>query len=299
MKDDNFLAGSLGGSIVALVTPMHADGSVDLDTWCSLIDWHLDSGTDGLVVAGTTGESATLAQDDYDSLLSAAVERVNGRIAVLAGTGSASTANVIRDSRRAARLGADAVLVVAPYYNRPPQRGLIAHYRAVAEASAVPVVLYNVPSRTVTDLLPETAIVLAEHENIIAIKEGVPDPARLQQLIEAGVPVLSGDDPSALMAMRMGAKGVISVIANIAPVQTSAVCRAALAGDYENAERITAALEPIIGFLNIETNPIPVKWMLAELGRIKPYLRLPLVELSAEHHEAGHKVLQVLSGIEA
>ena len=294
MKDDNFLT----GSIVALITPMRADGSIDLPAWRKLIDWHLESGTNGVVVAGTTGESATLQSDEYDALLSTAVQQINGRIPVLAGTGSASTASVIADSQHAAKLGADAVLVVAPYYNRPPQRGLIAHYQAVADTSSVPVVLYNVPGRTVTDLQPETAIALAEHENIIAIKEAVADETRLRQLIDSGLPLLSGDDPSALMAMLMGAKGVISVVANVAPVQNAAMSQAALSGDQALAERINAKLESVVRFLNIETNPIPAKWLLAEQGKIEPSLRLPLVELSAEYHAAGHDALQLLADTE-
>ena len=295
MKDDNFLT----GSIVALVTPMRADGSIDLPAWHRLLDWHLESGTDGVVVAGTTGESATLLQDEYDALLAAAVEQIDGRIPVLAGTGSASTASVVAVSQRAAKLGADAVLVVAPYYNRPPQRGLLAHYRAVADACPVPVVLYNVPGRTVTDLKPETAIALAEHANIIAIKEAVPDEQRLRQLIDSGLPVLSGDDPSALMAMQMGARGVISVVANIAPEQSAAMSHAALRGDHARAEQINNKLESVVRFLNSEINPIPAKWLLAELGRIESRLRLPLVELSAEYHAAGRTALQVLAEAES
>ena len=295
MKDDNFLT----GSIVALVTPMRADGSIDLPAWHRLLDWHLECGTDGVVVAGTTGESATLLPDEYDALLAAAVEQIDGRIPVLAGTGSASTASVVAASQRAAKLGADAVLVVAPYYNRPPQRGLLAHYRAVADACPVPVVLYNVPGRTVTDLKPETAIALAEHANIIAIKEAVPDEQRLRQLIDSGLPVLSGDDPSALMAMQMGARGVISVVANIAPEQSAAMSHAALRGDHARAEQINNKLESVVRFLNSETNPIPAKWLLAELGRIESRLRLPLVELSAEYHAAGRTALQVLAEAES
>ena len=288
--DDNFLT----GSIVALVTPMHSDGAVDSDAYLRLIDWHLASGTNGLVVAGTTGESATLTADERDALLSMAVERVAGRIPVLAGTGSASTAQVIADSRRAADLGADAVLVVAPYYNRPPQRGLLAHYRAVADASPAPLVLYNVPSRTVTDIQPETTIELAGHPNIVAIKEAVPDMQRLQQLMDAGVCVLSGDDPTALAAMRLGAAGVISVVANVAPVQFAGLCAAVRNGQTSQADAAAGELEDLIRFLNIETNPIPAKWLLAEMDMIKPYLRLPLVELDVAYHAQGRPFVRRL-----
>ena len=290
--DDNFLT----GSIVALVTPMLSDGAVDFDAYLRLIDWHLESGTNGLVVAGTTGESATLTADERDGLLSAAVERIAGRIPVLAGTGSASTARVIADSRRAADLGVDAVLVVAPYYNRPPQRGLLAHYRAVADVSPTPVVLYNVPSRTVTDIQPETTIELAGHPNIIAIKEAVADMQRLQQLIKAGVCVVSGDDPSALAAMRLGAAGVISVVANVAPAHFAGLCTAVKNGQTAQADAAARELEDLIRFLNIETNPIPAKWLLAEMDMIAPNLRLPLVELDVAYHAQGRLLAQRLRG---
>lgn len=283
------------GSLVALVTPMRADGEIDLDAWVRLLDWHVAAGTDGVVVAGTTGESATLNAPERDRLLETALERVGDRIRVIAGTGAAATAVAVDQSRRAASLGAHAVLVVTPYYNRPPQRGLVAHYRAVADASEVPVILYNVPSRTAIDLAPETAIALAEHERIVGLKEAVADMDRVRRLTEAGVGVLSGDDPSARSAIEAGAVGVISVAANIVPDRFARMCRAALEGRREEAEALDAELEPLYRFLGVESNPVPAKWLLAEQGRIAPGIRLPLVPLDDAHHETGRALLKTLA----
>ena len=285
---DNFLT----GSIVALVTPFRDDGrTVDLDAWRGLLDWHIESGTDAVVVAGTTGESATLEAAERDALLTEAVRRCAGRCRVLAGTGSASTTVAVAQSRRAAELGADALLVVTPYYNRPPQRGLAAHYRAVAESTPLPVVLYNVPSRTAVDLAPETVLALAEHPRIVAIKEAVADMERVRRYCDAGLSVLSGDDPSALQAMRHGAVGVVSVAANVVPERMAALCASARIGDLDRAETIDAELRDLYRFLGVETNPLPAKWLLAEQGRIGGALRLPLVPLDPVHHAAGHDVL--------
>lgn len=305
-KNDNFLngssegstGGSIGGSIVALVTPFRDGGrAIDLDAWRGLLDWHVESGTDGVVVAGTTGESATLDAADRDALLTEAVERCAGRCKVLAGTGSASTRVAVDQSRRAAELGADALLVVTPYYNRPPQRGLAAHYRAVADVTELPVVLYNVPGRTAVDLAPETVLELAGHRRIVAIKEAVADMERVRIYSAAGLPVLSGDDPSALEAMRNGAVGVISVAANVVPDRMAALCRSARSGGFERAELIDAGLRDLYRFLGVETNPMPAKWLLAEQKRIGRDLRLPLVELDEAHHAAGREVLADLARI--
>ncbi|MEM1080121.1 MAG: 4-hydroxy-tetrahydrodipicolinate synthase [Pseudomonadota bacterium] len=289
----------MNGIVTALITPFARDGGLDLRAWQGLINEQLQAGTHGLVVAGTTGESATLSKAERDQLLRQAVDQVNGRIPVLAGTGSASTADVIASNERAAALGADAVLVVAPYYNRPPQAGLIAHYSAIADASPVPVMLYNVPGRTVTDLLPETTIALADHPNVMGIKEAVADQARVQTLLDAGVHVLSGDDPSALEALRRGAAGVISVIANLVPDDLVAMYNLVQAGQLEQARARMQTLEPLLAFLSIQTNPIPAKWLLAEMGRIQPGLRLPLVPLDLAHHAQGHRVLESLLATEA
>lgn len=299
-KNDNFPSGSgerrIGGSIVALVTPFRDHGgAIDLAAWRGLLDWHIESGTDAVVVAGTTGESATLDAAERDALLAEAVERCAGRCGVLAGTGAASTRVAVDQSRRAAELGADALLVVTPYYNRPPQRGLAAHYRAVAEATELPVVLYNVPGRTAVDLAPETVLELARHAGIVAIKEAVADMERVRSYSAAGLPVLSGDDPTALEAMRNGAVGVISVAANIVPERMAALCRAARSGDFDSAALIDAGLRALYRFLGVETNPLPAKWLLAEQQRIGRDLRLPLVQLDAAHHAAGRELLADLA----
>lgn len=291
-NSDDFLT----GSIVALVTPFGDGGAaIDLAAWRGLLDWHIASGTDAVVVAGTTGESACLNGAERDVLLAEAVERCAGRCLVLAGTGSASTRDAVALSKRAAELGADAVLVVAPYYNRPPQRGLAAHYRAVTEATGLPVVLYNVPSRTAIDLAPETVLALAEVPGIVAIKEAVPDMERVERYAAAGLKVLSGDDPSALQAMRHGAAGVVSVAANVVPERMAALCRAARSRDAGRAAAIDDALRPLYRFLSAETNPLPAKWLLAEMGRIGADLRLPLVPLDPTHHAAGREVLRGLA----
>ena len=289
------MKGSCSGSIVALVTPFEAGGErIDRAGWQRLVEWHLEAGTNGIVVAGTTGESATLDAGERDWLLESALETAAGRCMVLAGTGASSTAVTVARSRRAAALGADAVLVVAPYYNRPPQRGLLAHYLAIADGVEVPVILYNVPSRTASDIEPQTALTLAAHQNVVAIKEAVADMARVQRYVSAGLDVLSGDDPTALEAMRHGAKGVISVAANVAPAAMSRMCRLAAEGDYGAAADIDAQLKPLYRFLGAESNPIPTKWLLAASGRIGRDLRLPLVELDESQHAAGRCLLETL-----
>ncbi|MBL39332.1 MAG: 4-hydroxy-tetrahydrodipicolinate synthase [Xanthomonadales bacterium] len=286
---------SCAGSIVALVTPFEAGGErIDRAAWRRLVEWHIEAGTDGIVVAGTTGESAALDAGERDWLLESALETAAGRCTVLAGTGAPSTAAAVALSRRAAQLGADAVLVVAPYYNRPPQRGLVAHYLAIADSVEAPVILYNVPSRTASDIQPETALALAAHENVLAIKEAVADMARVARYAEAGLDVLSGDDPTALEAMRHGAKGVISVAANVAPAPMSRMCGLAADGDFEAAAEIDAQLKPLYRFLGVESNPIPAKWLLSASGRIGRDLRLPLVELDESHHAAGRRLLESL-----
>lgn len=286
---------SASGSIVALVTPFEAGGrGIDRAAWRKLVEWHLAAGTNGIVVAGTTGEAATLDVDERDWLLESALEICAGRCAVLAGTGASSTAVAVAQSRRAAQLGADAVLVVAPYYNRPPQRGLVAHFSAVADAAEAPVILYNVPSRTAIDIQPETALALAEHDNVAAIKEAVADMERVARYAQAGLNVLSGDDPSALNAMRQGATGVISVAANIAPAAMARICALAAEGDFDAAGEIDVRLKPLYRFLGAESNPIPAKWLLSASGRIGPDLRLPLVELDESHHAGGRRLLESL-----
>mgnify|MGYP005844663627 CR=1 FL=1 len=286
---------SLSGSIVALVTPFEAGGgAIDEAAWKRLVEWHVTAGTDGIVVAGTTGESATLAAAERDWLLESALATANGRCKVLAGTGASSTEVTVLQSRRAAALGADAVLVVAPYYNRPPQRGLAAHYQATAEASEAPVILYNVPSRTGIDIEPETALALAKHANIVAVKEAVADMDRVARYADAGFDVLSGDDPSALEAMRHGARGVISVAANLVPAAMARMCRLAVSGEFDAAAGVDTSMRPLYQFLGAESNPIPAKWLLSASGRIGADLRLPLVELEESHHADGRRLLESL-----
>lgn len=290
--NDKFLA----GSIVALATPFGPDGKgIDTTALNGLLKWQADSGTAGIVVAGTTGESATLDQDERDLLLESALGFAGDDVVVIAGTGAPSTSAAVAQSRRAADLGANAVLVVTPHYNRPPQRGLDAHFRAVADACSVPVILYNVPGRTAVDLEPDTVAALAGHPNIVGIKEAIADMDRIRRYADAGLTVLSGDDPSALEAMRSGASGVISVASNIAPSTMARLCHLAAIGDFDAAESVNRELEPLFEFLTLEPNPIPVKWLLADTGRIGPSIRLPLVPLDERHHDAGRSLLQSLS----
>ena len=276
------------GSIVALVTPMSADGAVDFTVLDELIEWHIESGTDGIVVLGTTGESPTITHEERTQIIRDTVDCVAGRIPVIAGTGSNSTQEAIEHTQEAMGLGVDACLVVTPYYNKPTQEGLYCHYKAIAEAVAVPLIVYNVPSRTSCDLLPETMARLSSIGNIVGLKEASPDPQRPHQLMallkDKGIDILSGDDINALAYMKAGAKGVISVTANVAPALVHALCEAALAGDFAKAEAIDKQLYPLNTNLFVETNPIPTKWALATMGKIPAGIRLPLTELTPSKH---------------
>jgi 4-hydroxy-tetrahydrodipicolinate synthase len=282
------------GSIVALVTPFTERGEIDFEAVDRLVDFHLESGTDGLVVAGTTGESATLSRPEFSSLLGRVIERAGGRVPVLAGTGSASTRAAVEQTLTAEDLGADGALVVTPYYNKPPQAGLRAHFLAIAEASGIPLVLYNVPSRTAVDLLPETVRQLSGHDRIVGIKEAVADPARIRELCSACGPeftVLSGDDHSCLESMLNGARGVISVAANVVPRRMHELCLSATGGDPDRARAINSGLETLFDAIMIETNPIPVKWALFQMGLVGPKLRLPLTQLDEKYVERVRKCL--------
>ncbi|HSM68848.1 MAG TPA: 4-hydroxy-tetrahydrodipicolinate synthase [Xanthomonadales bacterium] len=274
------------GSIVALVTPMDQQGRLDLPAVRELVTLHLKSGTSALVVAGTTGESPTLEGSEFQALLSAVCEQVAGAVPVVAGTGSANTVKSVEMTRRAADLGADGVLVVTPYYNRPTQSGLIAHFSAVADAAPVPVLMYNVPARTGVDMQAETTVALAQHPRIAGVKEALPNLERIENLLGScpeDFCVLSGDDGTCAQAMLLGAAGVVSVAANVDPVRMSALCRAALAGDRQTTERVDGELRELFGLLGIEPNPIPVKWALRELGLIEDGIRLPLQVLDERH----------------
>jgi 4-hydroxy-tetrahydrodipicolinate synthase len=277
----------LKGSIVALVTPFTEQGEIDFTALDVLVDFHLENGSDGLVVAGTTGESATLNRQEFAVLLRRIIERAAGRIPILAGTGSASTRVAIEQTVAAAKLGADAALVVTPYYNKPTQAGLHAHFSAIADASEIPVVLYNVPSRTAVDLLPQTVQRLASHARIVGIKEAVRDMSRIEELCQRcgpGFSVLSGDDHSCLESMRHGAHGVVSVAANVVPKQMRALCMAALQHDWDRASQVNSRLKTLFDVLMIETNPIPVKWALFEMGLVGSGVRLPLTRLDNKFH---------------
>ena len=289
----------LTGSITALATPFTTDGELDLDGWRRLIAAQLEGGTQALVVAGSTGEAAALFDAEFDVLLRTAVEQVGGRVPVLAGTGMSNTVKTIEQTRRAAVLGADAALVVTPPYVRPTQAGLIAHYRAVANDGALPIVLYNVPGRTGCDLLPETVAALAGHPRIIAVKEARNELDRMAALLTLagdGFAVLSGDDPTACRALLAGADGVVSVASNIIPVAFRMLCDLGRSRDSDAGE-LDARLRPVFDFLGVESNPTPVKAIL-ELQGIGHGLRLPLMPLSAEHRDAAVRIAATADALE-
>lgn len=285
------------GSITALVTPFTDQGSVDYEALDRLVDFQLENGTDGLAVIGTTGESATMSREEIIALMNRVISRVAGRIPIMAGTGLAGTAKTVEQTLVAAEMGADAALVITPYYNRPPQRGLEAHFTAVADASPIPLVLYNVPPRTGVDMLPETVERLSAHPRIIGLKEAVGDRSRVTELLRRCGPdfiVLSGDDPSCLQSMTLGARGVVSVASNAAPALMQRLCAAALAGEGERAAVLDDRLQALYGVLGLETNPIPVKWAVYELGLAGPGIRLPLVSLDERHRGRLRQVLEEL-----
>lgn len=272
------------GSIVALVTPMLRDTlDVDRDALQRLIEWHIEQGSNALVAVGTTGESATLSVDEHSRVIAAVVELTDGRIPVIAGTGANCTREAIELTQAAKQLGADACLLVTPYYNKPTQEGLYQHFAAIAEAVAIDQILYNVPGRTACDMLPETVVRLSVFKNIVGIKEATGDLQRGQSIITQ-VPdnfcVYSGDDFTARELMLMGGKGNISVTANIAPKEMSDMCAAALSGDAEKALTIDQSVQALHEAMFIESNPIPVKWALSQMGLIDGALRLPLTQLS-------------------
>lgn len=276
------------GSLVALVTPFAPDDTLDRAALSALIDWHVEAGTAGLVIAGTTGESPTLTSDEHAELIAASVEQAAGRIPIVAGTGSNSTAQTIALSQRCEAAGVDGFLLVAPYYNKPTQEGLYQHFSAIADATSKPVILYNVPGRTCSDIEPETVGRLSAHPRIVGIKDATGDLDRLAaNLAAAPAPFLhlSGDDLTAREFLLRGGDGVISVTANIAPREMSELCRACRDGDAESAGRIDAGLEPLNHQMFVESNPIPVKWALHIMKKIGPGIRLPLTFLSAKYRQ--------------
>ncbi|HFD79833.1 MAG TPA: 4-hydroxy-tetrahydrodipicolinate synthase [Gammaproteobacteria bacterium] len=283
------------GSMVALVTPMREDGAVDHDSLEALIEFHVSEGSDAIVAVGTTGESATLDEKEHCELLRRIVGMVRGRVPVIAGTGANSTREAIELTRCGMEAGADACLLVTPYYNKPTQEGLYLHYRAIAEAVPIPQILYNVPGRTACDLLPETVERLAPIANIVGIKEATGDLERGRRILERcgdQLDLYSGDDATAMELILLGAKGDISVTANVAPRAMHEMCAAALAGERETAERIDSRLRPLHRELFIESSPIPVKWALYEMGLIPPGLRLPLTPLAPQYHERVRDALR-------
>jgi len=283
------------GSMVAMATPMRADGSIDHESLCALVEFHVDNGTDAIVAVGTTGESATLDAREHCEVIREVVKVARGRIPIIAGTGSNSTREAIELTRCAMEAGADAALLVTPYYNKPTQEGLYQHFKAIAEAVPMPQILYNVPGRTACDLRNETAERLSRISNIVGIKDATGDMDRardLLQRIDGRMDLYSGDDATTLEFILQGGKGCISVTANAAPRAMHEMCAAALAGDRERAEEINARLMGLHKGLFVEANPIPVKWALYEMGLIPPGIRLPLTVLAEQYHEQVRAALR-------
>ena len=283
------------GSLVALVTPMRADGAVDEEALRALVELHVAEGTDAIVAVGTTGESATLSEAEHCRVIARVVEFAAGRIPVIAGTGANATDEAIRLTRCAREAGADACLLVTPYYNKPTQEGLYLHHRAVAEAVDIPQILYNVPGRTAVDMQPETVARLAEIPNIVGLKDATGDLDRFhreRELCPGDFAIYSGDDATAMELMLAGARGDISVTANVAPRLMHEMCVAAIDGDREQAAAINERLMPLHKGLFVESNPIPVKWALHEMGRIPEGIRLPLTPLSQPYREPLRRQLR-------
>jgi 4-hydroxy-tetrahydrodipicolinate synthase len=293
----------LKGSIVALVTPMESDGSIAWQSLFDLIDWHVESGTSGLVLVGTTGESATIDVAEHVQIIEQSSRHAKERIPIIAGTGANSTKEAIYLTSAAKKVGADAVLLVTPYYNKPTQSGLIAHYLEIANEVEIPQILYNVPSRTGCDLLPETVFKLSTHKNIIGLKEATGDLGRLdilkeglnEQIADESFLLYSGDDPTSAEFILNGGSGTISVTANVVPGLISEICTLALLGDRENAILLNSRLEKLNELLFIESNPIPVKWILNRLGRVPEGLRLPLTTLNEKYYDQMELLLSELS----
>lgn len=283
------------GSMVAIITPMNEDGSIDKAALHDLVEWHIQSKTSAIIAAGTTGESATLDTDEHYEVVSLIVKQVAKRIPVIAGTGTNSTRSTIKLTENAKRAGADAALIVTPYYNKPTQNGLVQHYKTVAENVDLPIILYNVPGRTACDLLPETAERLAKIPGIIGIKEATGKLERgteIRKRCGKDFGIYSGDDATAMDLMLDGADGVISVTANVAPQQMAQMCDAALAGNRALAEKINAELVLLHQRLFLEANPIPTKWALYNMGKIKNGIRLPLLPLDNKYHQEVKEALQ-------
>lgn len=283
------------GSIVAIVTPMHADGSLDLPGLRKLIDWHIAEGTDGIVIVGTTGESPTVTVEEHCELIKIAVEHTAKRIPIIAGTGGNSTAEAIELTAYAKKVGADASLLVVPYYNRPTQEGMYQHFKKIAEAVDLPAILYNVPGRTVADMSNDTILRLAQVPGIVGVKDATGNIGRgtdLIRLAPKNFAVYSGDDPTAMTLMFCGGRGNISVTANVAPRAMHELCVAAMSGKVAEAVAINNKLLPLHNKLFVEPNPVPVKWAMTQMGLMPAGIRLPLVPLAAEYHETVRAALR-------
>lgn len=288
MASTDFSIPMFQGSMVALITPMFPDGSLDLDAFRKLIDWHVAEGTDAIVVVGTSGESPTVDFDEHAEVIRVAVEHAAGRIPIIAGVGGNSTSEAIELSRHAQAVGAEAGLSVVPYYNKPTQEGMYQHFRKAAETVDLPMILYNVPGRCVADLANETVLRLAEIPNIIGIKDATGDIGRGALLLRDApkdFQVFSGDDPTAAALMLLGGRGNISVTANVAPRLMHELCQAAISGDVPRTRELNARLAKLNKVLFVEANPIPVKWAVAEMGLTQLGYRLPLVPLSPQYHD--------------
>ena len=293
---------NLQGSIVALVTPMDEEGAIDWQALKDLIEWHINSGSSGLVIVGTTGESATLDVAEHVQVIENSVKTANGRIKIIAGTGANSTKEAVYLTNSAKSAGADAALLVTPYYNKPSQEGLYRHYSYIADEVHLPQILYNVPSRTGCDLLTETVLKLASHDNVVGLKDATGNLGRLQETLSGltkletnDFKLYSGDDPSATQFMLKGGSGTISVTANVVPSRIVEICNQALSGNSQIATKLDLELKELNEILFIESNPIPVKWILNRLGRIPGGLRLPLVELDNKFHNKTELILKELS----
>lgn len=283
------------GSMAAIITPMNEDGSIDVKALQDLVEWHIKNKTSAIVATGTTGESVTLEPEELFKVNEIVVKQAAGRIPVIAGTGTNSTSTVIKLSKEAKRAGVNALLIVTPYYNKPTQNGLYMHYKTIAENTDLPIILYNVPSRTACDLLPETVERLAKIKNIIGIKEATGKVERTEEILKrtgGTFEVYSGDDATALDLMKAGAKGVISVTANVAPEKMSAMCQAALNHNFTTADKLNDELMPLHKQLFLESNPIPTKWALHTMGKIKAGIRLPLLPLDSKYHKDVKEAMQ-------
>jgi 4-hydroxy-tetrahydrodipicolinate synthase len=285
------------GSLVALATPFDSNNRVDYASLKGLIEFHVSEGTNGLVIAGTTGEAATMNRDEHTELVARSVEFAGGRLPVIAGTGSNSTRQTINMSRCIAEIGVDALLVVVPYYNKPMQEGMFQHFTAIADAVPKPVLMYNVPGRTVADMQAETVARLAEHDNIFGIKEATGDIERLRQIQalvdDKNFMLYSGDDFSALEFLKEGGHGIVTVSGNVVPAAIARLCSLVAEGAFDDAKEIDDSLQPLNNALFVESNPIPVKWALNQMGLIPPHLRLPMTQFAPEYHDQMRAALAV------